>query len=83
MSERRRARAAGRRPGELDEVPAVLCRFSIEEWGSPEDTDPMMDPHRRWRRAREEWAQAHGYDLDARYGEAPGRDWWAFVAACQ
>lgn len=90
--ERRRARAAGQPESPEGSVPLHLRRYSSAAWVEDGDeesvseddaVEAMLDGHRRWREARRAWARAHGYDPEAKYGEARGRDWWAFLRACE
>jgi hypothetical protein len=83
VSARREQRAGGRPGHDGSVVPARLRRYDSAFWGREGDEEPMLDAHRRWREARVQWAREHGYDLEAKAGEAPDRDWWAFLAACQ
>lgn len=81
MSERRRLRA-GRNPDEAA-VPARLRRFRLADWIEAGEPEAGLSARLRFNQARRSWARAHGYDLSARYGTAPGRDWWAFLALCK
>jgi hypothetical protein len=69
-------------------VPTHLRRFVLREWvdevsPAPDWTEMAVRAHRLWSEARMEWARARGYDVDARYGAKPGRDWAAFLEACE
>lgn len=71
---------------ESDEVPGSLHRFVLAEWLEDSDEpwpEAGLSAHKRWSAAREGWARSHGYDVDAKAGEAPGQDWWAFLRACR
>jgi hypothetical protein len=79
-SKRRRLRA-GRDADDGDGVvPAWARRFRRDEWP---DHATTFDAHKAWRAARMEWAAAHGFDPHAKYGQSPGRDWWAFLELCK
>ena len=84
-SERRRLRTLAP-PDDGNPVPVALRRYVEADWledGPDEWVERSLRAHRRWSDARRAWATLNGYDLHARYGEKPGRDWWAFAALCK